>query len=391
MKKFLCFIAVIALIVGAFVFAPDIRQYADDYIAAKTSVDWEEYSAEPSALGSKYKNHFESLSENQKKAYSNILGAVLNSEEQFPDEIEVPMMTGDELTAVFEAVIYDNPTMSCFGTNCSIITRGELCYFKPDYIMTVVEFKQKTAELDAKAAEILTEIPSGADEYEKELFIHDYIISNCTYDNSRLQNASMIYSCLIDGSAACEGYAKSAKYLLEKAGIECYTVVGKARNKNGESENHMWNIVGIGGGYYHLDLTWDDPSGEKETLSHTYMNLTEQEIMLDHFDFDSEFECTATQANYFKMSGLLFDSFNSDDYKLLQKKLAQNALSSKNRIEIRFTSDEAFDSGYERLIEKGAAYYLAKNINRQYGTDLSEKNIEYTKDENFRVIELIFE
>ena len=113
--------------------------------------------------------------------------------------------------------------------------------------------------------------------------------------------------------------------------------------------------------------------------------------MIDHFDFNSEFDCTATQANYFKKSGLLFDSFNSGDYKLLQKKLAQNALSSKKRIEIRFTSSEAFDKGYDRLIEKGAAYYLAKNINRQYGTDLSEKNIEYTKDENFRVIELIFE
>ena len=43
------------------------------------------------------------------------------------------------------------------------------------------------------------------------------------------------------------------------------------------------------------------------------------------------------------------------------------------------------------IIGCATAYYLAKNINRQYGTDLSEKNIEYTKDENFRVIELIFE
>ena len=85
-------------------------------------------------------------------------------------------------------------------------------------------------------------------------------------------------------------------------------------------------------------MTWDDPSGEKETLSHTYMNLTEQEIMLDHFDFNSEFECTATQANYFNKSGLLFDSFNSGDYKLLQKKLAQNALSSKKRIELEDTA-----------------------------------------------------
>lgn len=391
MKKFLCFLTALAVIVCAVIFAPDIKQYAEDYIAADTSVDWEEFSAEQSALGSKYKNHFNALSENQKKAYNNILSAVLTCEEQFPDEIEVPMMTGDDLTAVFEAVVYDNPVILCFGANCSIITRGELCYFKPDYTMTVGEFKQKLSQLESKTAEVLGKIPSGADEYEKELFIHDYIISNCSYDGSRSLSSGMIYSCIIDGSAACEGYAKSAKYMLEKAGLECYTVVGKARNKNGESENHMWNIVRIGGEYYHLDLTWDDPSGEKETLSHIYMNLTEQDIKLDHFDFYSGFECKATAANYFKKSGLLFESFNSSDYKLLQKELAQNALSSKNRIEIRFTSSEAFDSGLDCLITNGAAYYLAKNINRKYGTALSEKNIEYTKDENFRVIELIFE
>lgn len=391
MKKFLCFLSALAVIVCAVIFAPDIKQYADDYIAANSSVDWEEFSTEPSALGSKYKNHFDALCTDQKKAYNNILGAVLTCEEQFPDEIEVPMMTGDELTAVFEAVVYDNPSILCFGTNCSIITRGELCYFKPDYTMTVGEFKQKLSQLESKTAEVLGKIPSGADEYEKELFIHDYIVSNCTYDDSLSLTSGMIYSCIIDGSAACEGYAKSAKYMLEKAGLECYTVVGKARNKNGESENHMWNIVRIGGEYYHLDLTWDDPAGEKESVSHTYMNLTEQEIRLDHFEFYSYFECKSTAANYFKKSGLLFDSFNSSDYKTLQKKLAQNALSSKNRIEIRFTSDEAFDSGYDRLITNASAYYLAKNINRQNDTSLNEKNIEYTKDENFRVIELIFE
>ena len=88
----------------------------------------------------------------------------------------------------------------------------------------------------------------------------------------------MTYSCIVAGSAACEGYAKAAKYLLEKAEIECFTLVGDAQNFEGETESHMWNIVNIDGEYYHLDTTWDDPDGSESGMSHIYMNLNDDEI-----------------------------------------------------------------------------------------------------------------
>lgn len=96
--------------------------------------------------------------------------------------------------------------------------------------------------------------------YNKVKQVHDYLIDNVTYDSdSNLDMSHSIYGALINNLAVCDGYAKAYKYILDNIGISCVEVCGVAQNSNGEIENHAWNDVLIGGNWYAVDVTWDDP------------------------------------------------------------------------------------------------------------------------------------
>jgi transglutaminase/protease-like cytokinesis protein 3 len=77
----------------------------------------------------------------------------------------------------------------------------------------------------------------------------------------------------------CEGYSYAMKLLLNAVNIECKVITGSA---NGP---HAWNLVKLGGSYYHVDVTFDDPvvnGGTMNVLRHDYFNLTDDEIKKDH-------------------------------------------------------------------------------------------------------------
>lgn len=89
-------------------------------------------------------------------------------------------------------------------------------------------------------------------------YLHDYIIKTCEYDvaacetNDTSPAARTAYSVLVRHLAVCEGYAMAYRYLLDKLGIKSEEVIS-------EEMAHCWNYVQIGGNWYHVDVTWDDP------------------------------------------------------------------------------------------------------------------------------------
>ncbi|MBQ8783676.1 MAG: hypothetical protein IJZ57_07900 [Clostridia bacterium] len=390
MKKFLSLTLVLVLIAVAVSHKTEILEAVDSVFGSDTVINWNEVSAEESELGSAYKNHFGALDEAQKKAYNHILSEVYNAEAEFPTLIQIPLMTGDELTEVIQALNYDNPTLMCFGRNSTIATSDGLCFFKPSYTLTPPEQRVRANTLNSVCEQILAQLPEGSDEFETELFIHDYIVNKCTYDVTVAETSSTPYSCLIDGLSACEGYSKAAKLLCEKAGLECYTVSGEAVNYDGKTEGHMWNIIKIDGEYYHLDVTWDDPTAEnsQETLSHLFMNLSDEEISIDHFGYPQFFDCTSTKANYFAKTDRLFSSLNSKAVARLKQLMAQ---SPDGHIEIRFRSEAYYNEAVRYLITNGRIYKIVSSANKIYGTDLSTQSVGYIETKERNALDLYFD
>lgn len=108
--------------------------------------------------------------------------------------------------------------------------------------------------------------------YERIKVLHDYIVNNVEYDMS-LKNENA-YSAIKEGSSTCQGYSLLFYKLLAEAGIKSRYITGTGISSK-DTGPHGWNIVKIGGVWYNVDVTWDDPvylndSGRDRYISYDY-------------------------------------------------------------------------------------------------------------------------
>lgn len=119
-------------------------------------------------------------------------------------------------------------------------------------------------------------------EKEKEQFIHDFICENVRYDKLKKPYSHEIIGALGHGVAVCEGIAKAVKILCDALGIWCIIAISEANPEKKIKYRHAWNVVRIGGKYYHLDATFDNTLGRGEGIRYDYFNLSDAQIFRDH-------------------------------------------------------------------------------------------------------------
>ncbi|MCM3748730.1 hypothetical protein M3223_15365 [Paenibacillus pasadenensis] len=139
------------------------------------------------------------------------------------------------------------------------------------------ETLEQSAAVAKRSKAMLKELlDPGMDDEEKVRAIHDWIVRHVRYDESLSRYTA--YEALTLRSAVCQGYALLVYRMLNDAGIETRIVEGTV-----ESGDHAWNLVRLGGGWYHLDATWDDPLPDRgNEVSHKYYLLSDSEMAKDH-------------------------------------------------------------------------------------------------------------
>lgn len=258
--------------------------------------------------------------------------------------------------------------------------------------------KEAHERLIAKADEITASIPEGCSEYEKELFINNYLVENCVYD---LEAASteeeldvyavgsehLAYGALVEGKAVCDGYSRAFKLLCDKAGIDCIVMSG-----NADGFAHAWNAVKIEDEWYYTDVTWNDNDEDEELELERmlYLNLTEEMMSVDHElaplysdrgSYEAIFynvflpECTCEEYNYVRRE---FDKYGKGStLRMLGFELAEAAENGDDYY--CFWVEDGID--YEGFVDKlidGSAWDLiqqANQINKQDPLILSDSYI----------------
>ena len=165
----------------------------------------------------------------------NIAGADITSEDSFD---KCPKLTKIDSKPVFDSSTGD---------------------FVPEYKDFVFKYFSSADEVgfinqyvEAQAEKVVSQVVSDdMTDIEKAKAIHDWLCKNTTYDpgpmNSRKNHSDA--SVFMNDNTVCEGYARIYNIMLHKAGVEsCYVV----------SDDHAWDIVKLGGHYFHIDVTWDD-------------------------------------------------------------------------------------------------------------------------------------
>nr|WP_245347220.1 S-layer homology domain-containing protein [Cohnella lubricantis] len=170
----------------------------------------------------------------------------------------------------------------------------------------------RTKRIYDEAVRIYNEIiKPDMTEFDRELAIHDYIVLHTAYDYDNYladtipDDSYSAYGVFVEGTAVCQGYAYAAHLLLELAGIDSLLATGVAGG-----DDHMWNKVNIGGDYYNLDVTWDDPAPDEEGRTrYSYFNITDEQLAEDHtWEMEQFPSATATAANYYEAKGLVVRS-----------------------------------------------------------------------------------
>ncbi len=116
--------------------------------------------------------------------------------------------------------------------------------------------------LNAAVDQVLTAVPSDADDLQKLLVLHDYLVLHTEYDAENylagtIPKASYTaYGALVLGKAVCEGYTMAYRLLLQICGIASESVTSAEMN-------HTWCLVQYQGKWYHVDVTWDDPMPDR--------------------------------------------------------------------------------------------------------------------------------
>ena len=137
----------------------------------------------------------------------------------------------------------------------------------------------------------------------KAKLLHDFIVGVCEYDTEARDThdasptARTVYSVLVRHKAVCEGYTMAYRYLLSQVGIDSEEVLS-------DKMCHCWNYVHLGGAWYHVDVTWDDPvyQGRKPDnarISHEHFLLSDAKIRTKkHYAWDVRGLPAAADARY---------------------------------------------------------------------------------------------
>ena len=165
------------------------------------------------------------------------------------------------------------------------------------YIQVSDENYPSIKTIVSSAADQAKKETDGSD-YEKALWLHDWLIQQLDYDNSLKWSSAE--SALTRKLGTCQAYESAYSQLLTAAGIE------NAETRD-TYDGHTWNAMKLDGEWYQVDCTWDDTKDNFYNFdaTHLYFGLTDELMALAHKGHNNIY----TTAGYSTRSTSLADNY----------------------------------------------------------------------------------
>lgn len=247
----------------------DEQEQIDDTTAEQLQIDTG-YSGDGLEFDAVYYPYYAMLDERGKHVYRQIYA---NASELYSAFSPVESVTAGELKNIFSAVVNDHPELFWLETAYAgkYVRNGQCVEIDLRFNRTVQDLDSAKSHFNENTAQILAGAQNLSDNYEKEKYVHDELISRISYNMGAEMNQNA-YSALVNGQTVCAGYARAFQYILQQLGIPCYYCTGYA------GESHAWNIVALDDGYYNVDTTWDDTGSG----TYDYFNKTDEDYAGNH-------------------------------------------------------------------------------------------------------------
>lgn len=337
------------------------------------------------------KYYFEQLQEEEQMAYLEILQGIREGRK----EIYVHCRDAKQTNRLYQYVLKDYPEIFwCEGIATAASYGGDEEYtvLEPVYLYDGAERERRQAEIEEAVSECLAGIDITASDYDKILYIYNYIVHMVAYDLESEDNQN-IYSVFVNHSSVCAGYSKATQYLLERLGVFCTYVTGTTDS----GQSHAWNLVICDGDYYYVDTTWGDPVFQEQEgeefqkrfnyVSYDYMCCSDEELFRTHTpDMDVALPaCTKMDCNYYVVNGMYYDSYHRGE--ALEK---MNDIISRqgNPAVFKYADPEVYLQAQEDIFENVVGR-AAQNLAQRYG--LSQVRYNYIDEDRLNKIVIYWE
>lgn len=259
-----------------------------------------------------YYNH---MNKQQQAVYHAMKTGIQSLAPSFP----CPRMEGKELTDVFLKLRLDCPEIFFVsGFHFRYYPDSANVELSPEYLFDKNKIKDHQKAMKARVEKLVRPAVTIA-ELEKEQYVHDFICQNVRYDKLKKSYSHEILGPLGQGVGVCEGIAKTVKILCDQLGIWCIVVISEANPEKNIKYRHAWNIVKIGGAYYHLDATFDNTLSHMGPVRYDYFNLDDGKVFRDHEPVIWKVPaCTVSDGFYYRVKKLSFTKMEEVEKRALQ-------------------------------------------------------------------------
>ncbi|MGI6214148.1 MAG: transglutaminase domain-containing protein [Christensenellales bacterium] len=224
--------------------------------------------------------------------YFNDQGDIVNRTAQSREE--VPALP--HYTSTPRAESYDDFFTEIPAQDISVTTSNQLYLAASWGLRPVPVAGSPAAEVYEAAKSVLRRIiDNSMSEAEKVHAIYDYLSCEVLYDNELLDLSMLpeaerpadfynydgfyMEGVFLNGSAVCDGIAKSFLLLAYMEGISAVKVSGSS-----EGVGHAWNYALVDGKWYGVDATWASVgyNGNKELSTHRHLLVTDAALLVNH-------------------------------------------------------------------------------------------------------------
>lgn len=170
----------------------------------------------------------------------------------------------DNLFIRLSSVYTDSVLMKCSEINREALLLGSM--------YNVSELRR----INYKMEKIFSKVNPKWSKSQKVMYLYNYIMMNTKYDPEYLEKSSLETRSLrgfLSQQTVCAGYSYMFKELMDRLGIPCEYIIGKARNGA-----HAWNSLTLDNKKYYLDLTWDSQNYKTDTYNEGLLYFFGQEI-----------------------------------------------------------------------------------------------------------------
>ena len=215
------------------------------------------------------------LSKSERAIYDQIYANALDLDPRF--DVSGVLVPHANLDRIVLAVRFDNPDLFWLANQFSYTydRNGNLSSVTLEFYDAANNITAYKEAFYSYTDSVLEQVMHFDEDIDKIKYIHDFLITLNDYNWGPMNQSA--YSAVCYGETVCAGYAAAFQYFMQRLGIPSAIVHG---NANG---SHVWNIVYLGGDFYALDVTWDDPVGNPSNVYYyNYFNTTDRALSQTH-------------------------------------------------------------------------------------------------------------